>query len=41
MGLYDRAIEIGERLVNQEGRRELAQDLAAAYLNKEIGRAHV
>lgn len=31
--MYDRAIEIWERLVNQEGRRELANDLATAYLN--------
>ena len=28
MGLYDRAIEILERLVNVEGQRELAGDLA-------------
>ena len=30
VGLYDRAIEIRERLVNVEGRRELAKDLANA-----------
>ena len=34
VGLYDRAIEIRERLVHQEGRRELANDLAMAYMNK-------
>ena len=32
--LYDRAIKIRERLVNQEGRRELANDLAATYTSK-------
>jgi hypothetical protein len=32
--LHDRAIEIWERLVHQEGRRELANDLAIAYFNK-------
>ncbi len=32
--LFDRAIEICERLVNQEGRRELADDLAGTYMNK-------
>ena len=36
MGLYDRAIEILERLVNVEGRRELANDLARLYMNKAI-----
>ena len=34
VGLYDRAIEILERLVNVEGRRELANDLATLYMNK-------
>ena len=33
---YDRAIEIRERLVNVEGRRELADDLATLYMNKAI-----
>ena len=32
--LYDRAIVIRERLVNQEGRSELANGLAMAYMNK-------
>ena len=32
MALYDRAIEIRERLVNVEGRRELANDLACSLL---------
>jgi tetratricopeptide (TPR) repeat protein len=36
VGLYDRAIEILERLVNQEGRRELANDLATVYMNKAV-----
>jgi tetratricopeptide (TPR) repeat protein len=31
---YDQAIAIRERLVNQEGRSELANDLAALYMNK-------
>ena len=31
LALYDRAIEIRERLVNVEGRRELANDLATLY----------
>ena len=34
MALYDQAIAILERLVNQEGRRELANNLAAVYTNK-------
>ena len=34
VALYDRAIEIRERLVNVEGRRELANDLARLYMNK-------
>jgi TPR repeat protein len=34
VALYDRAIDIWGRLVNGEGRRELANDLAAAYMNK-------
>jgi len=34
LALYDRAIEIRERLVNVEGRRELANDLVALYTNK-------
>ena len=36
VGLYDRAIEILERLVNVEGRRELANDIASLYQNKAI-----
>ena len=32
MDLYDKVIEILERLVNQEGRRELAGDLARMRL---------
>jgi lipopolysaccharide biosynthesis regulator YciM len=32
--LFDRAIEIRERLVNVEGRHELANDLALLYSNK-------
>ncbi len=36
LALYDRAIEIRERLVNQEGQQELANDLATAYQNKAI-----
>ena len=34
--LFDRAIELRERLVNQERRQEFADDLAAAYLNKAV-----
>ena len=34
--MYDRAIEIRERLVHQEGRRELAGDLANCYMNKAV-----
>ena len=34
--LYDRAIEILDRMVNVEGRRELAKDLASVYVNKGI-----
>jgi serine/threonine protein kinase/lipopolysaccharide biosynthesis regulator YciM len=34
LALYDRAIEIFERLVNVEGRRELANGLATLYINK-------
>ena len=34
VGLYDRAIEIRERLVNVEGRRELANDLATLYIEQ-------
>lgn len=34
LALYDKAIAIRERLVHQEGRRELANDLAMCYLNK-------
>src|SRR5206468_10236144 len=34
VGLYDRTIEIRERLVNVEGQRELANGLATAYMNK-------
>ena len=34
--LYDRAIEIRERLVHEEGRRELANDLAWCYKDKAI-----
>ncbi|MCI0407321.1 MAG: serine/threonine-protein kinase, partial [Acidobacteria bacterium] len=36
LALYDRALEICERLVNQEGRRELANDLAMTYQNKAL-----
>ena len=36
LALYDRAIEILERLVNVEGRRELANDLAGLYMNKAV-----
>ena len=34
--LYDQAIAIRERLINEEGGRELANDLAMAYMNKAI-----
>jgi tetratricopeptide (TPR) repeat protein len=34
IGFFDRGIQIRERLVNQENRRELAEDLAASYTNK-------
>ncbi len=34
--LHNQAIAIRERLVNNEGRRELANDLADAYMNKAI-----
>ena len=34
LALYDQAIEIHERLVNQEGRPELSNDLANTYHNK-------
>ena len=34
LALYDRAIEIRERLVNVEGRRVLANALASFYINK-------
>ena len=34
MALYDRAIAIREHLVEREGRRELANNLAAACMNK-------
>jgi hypothetical protein len=34
---YDRCIAIYERLVEREGRSELANELAAAYLNKVVG----
>ena len=36
LALYDRAIEIFERLVNVEGRRELANDLAGLYMTKAV-----
>jgi tetratricopeptide (TPR) repeat protein len=36
LALYDRAIDILERLVNIEGRRELAKDLAGVYVNKAV-----
>ena len=36
LGLYDRAIEILERLVNVEGRRELADGLASIYSSKAV-----
>ena len=35
--LYDKAIRIQERLINEEGSRELANDLAMTYMNKGIG----
>ncbi len=34
LALYDKAIEIRERLINVEGRRELANDLATLYNEK-------
>ena len=34
--MYDRAIEIYERLIYEEGRWELANELAACYMNKAI-----
>jgi len=34
LDMYDRAIEIYERLLHEEGRRELASDLAVCYNNK-------
>jgi tetratricopeptide (TPR) repeat protein len=34
LGLLDQAIAIYERLMNQERRRDLANELAAAYMNK-------
>ena len=34
LAVYDQAIEIRERLVNVERRRELANDLAMLYMNK-------
>ena len=36
VALYDRAIEIRERLVNRIGRSEVADDLATAYMNKAV-----
>jgi tetratricopeptide (TPR) repeat protein/predicted Ser/Thr protein kinase len=36
LAMYDRAIEIYERLVNVEGRRKLVHDLASSYMNKAI-----
>jgi tetratricopeptide (TPR) repeat protein len=36
LALYDRAIEILERVVNSEGRHELANDLAGLYQNKAV-----
>ena len=36
MALYDQAIAISERLVNQEGRCELADDLAITYKSKAV-----
>jgi serine/threonine protein kinase/lipopolysaccharide biosynthesis regulator YciM len=36
LALYDRAIEICERLVNVEGRHKLANKLAMLYMNKAI-----
>jgi serine/threonine protein kinase/lipopolysaccharide biosynthesis regulator YciM len=36
LGEYDRAVEIRERLVHQEGRGELANSLAEVYMNKAI-----
>ena len=32
--MYDQAIEIRERLAHQEGEWELADELAACYMNK-------
>ena len=37
VGLFDRAIEIRERLVNVEGRRELADDLANLHEQGHCG----
>jgi len=36
IAMYDKAIEIWERLVHKEGRTELANNLATVYLNKAI-----
>jgi hypothetical protein len=36
VGLYGQAIEILERLVNVEDRRELANDLATFYTSKAV-----
>jgi len=41
VALYDRAIEIYERLVNIEDRSELANDLACFYVNKGIAVGHL
>ena len=40
--LYDKAIQILDRLVNEEGRLELANDLATVYMNKanDLGDDH-
>jgi hypothetical protein len=37
VGLYDRAFEIRELLVNKEGRQEFAYQLAETYVNKSVG----
>ena len=36
MALYDRAIEIRERLVNQEGGGDLADGMGALYMSRVI-----
>jgi tetratricopeptide (TPR) repeat protein len=41
VALYDRAIEIRERLVNVEGQRELSDDLVTVYVNKALAVSHL